>query len=158
MGKIAPVLDPVQAPSKMTPLPEDSLRRSRLILWIGLAIYVLGVVWDGRWHSNNPQALEAGWALLRAHGLMYLGIAVVFAGSLEAFRAEDPPEIASWYGLVGLAALVYAIGSAWDAWAHAAGQEAGTAHLLSTLGLVTILASIIAASLTADQADAESEA
>jgi len=128
---------------------EDRLRRTRQLLWSGIAVFVLGVAWDGIWHSRNPQALETGWRLLEAHGIMYAGTIVALGGGVFAFRGRRAPPVASWYGLATGGALAQLVGSAWDAWAHAGGGEAAVAHLVSRVGLLALLAGAIAASVQA---------
>ncbi len=120
------------------------------MLWSGVAIQFLGMWWDGVWHSRHPGALEAGWALLQAHGIMYVGILVVGLGAALAFRRPGAgPGPTSWYAMAGYGALGQAIGTGWDAWAHAAGREAATAHMLSQFALLLVLLSVVAAAWTA---------
>lgn len=134
----------------MTSLSTDPLARSRQILWTGLALQVLGIVWDGLWHRRNPGVLETGWALLEAHGVLYAGILVIGAGVLVAFsRAGSRLGPLSWYALVGYGVLSQVVGRGWDAWAHAAGSEVALAHLLSRFGFLLVLAGVALATLSA---------
>lgn len=128
----------------------DALARSRRILWIGLAIQVLGIAWDALWHRRNPGSLETGWTLLEAHGIGYVGLLVVGAGALYAFARADPrPGPLGWYALAGYGALGQLIGTAWDALAHAAGREVALAHLMSRFGLLLVVAALVLATLAA---------
>lgn len=134
----------------MSLVPGDPFARSRQILWTGLALQVLGIVWDVLWHRRNPGALETGWALLEAHGLIYLGILMVGVGALVAVaRTGSRPGPLSWYALAGYGALGQAVGRGWDAWAHAAGHEVALAHLLSRFGFLLVLAAVVLATLSA---------
>lgn len=119
-------------------------------MWLGIAVFVLGIAWDGVWHSSNPEALETGWNVLEAHGVMYAGVLVALVGSLVAFREpRGRPSAASWYGLTAAGALAQAVGTGWDAVAHALGSEAALAHLLARVGLLALLAGAAAVSIVA---------
>lgn len=139
-------------------LLSEKLARSRRVVWAGIGILVLGVVWDGVWHSRNPQALETGWRLLQAHGVMYAGILVALAGSLWPFAGPPRPSASSWYAATAAGALALAVGRGWDALAHARGGEVAGAHLLARLGLVLVLSGAIGASWAARRSQASPEA
>lgn len=128
-------------------------RRSRQLLWVGIGVFVLGLVWDASWHGRNPQALETGWRLVEAHGPMYAGMLIALVGGLWAFGGADRPSPASWYGFATVGALAQLVGSGWDAWAHAGGGEAAVAHIVSRLGLLALLAGAIGATVQARRED-----
>lgn len=143
-------MDDRAAPIEVTAVAGDPLARSRRLLWTGVGLQVLGIVWDVLWHRRNPGLLEAGWGLLEAHGILYLGLLVVGAGALSAFvRPASRPGPLSWYALAGYGALAQALGGGWDAWAHAAGHEVALAHILSRFGFLLALAAVVLATLSA---------
>ncbi len=143
-------MDDRAVPVEVTAVAGDPLARSRQILWTGIGLQVLGIVWDVLWHRRNPGALETGWGLLEAHGVTYLGILVVGVGALVAFVGiASRPGPLSWYALAGYGALAQALGGGWDAWAHAAGHEVALAHIVSWFGFILALSSVVLATLWA---------
>lgn len=143
-------MDDRAVPVEVTAVTGTLLARSRRMLWTGIGLQVLGVVWDVLWHRRNPGALETGLGLLEAHGITYLGILVVGVGALVAFlRTSSRPGPLSWYALAGYGALAQVLGGGWDAWAHAMGYEVAVAHLLSRFGFILALSATVLATLSA---------
>lgn len=125
----------------------DPRRTGRRTMWAGFGLAVLGVVVDARWHEANPDALEAGWALLEAHGVLYAGMLVILAGAVLAARdATGRWSPTGAYGFALAGALAQVVGRGWDAAAHSLGGEAAIAHAVSRTGLLVLLAALAVAS------------
>jgi hypothetical protein len=107
-------------------LASDTRGALRLVM-LGLALQVLGQVWDLRWHAANPGVLETAGALLQAHSGIFLGVMVLLLGGLAAVawsrREGADSRLRGWLLVVLVGALVQAAGVAWDSWRHVQSDE-----------------------------------
>lgn len=118
----------------MTPL--------RRAMWLGFAVQLAGMGFDGWWHSNHPGDTGAA-EMAQAHAGIYLGILLVVGAAVPAFRAAPDGALRIDAGGVLAGGLLQIVGNGWDAWAHASGAESALAHQLGTIGLVVVLAGLV---------------
>ncbi len=136
-------------------LPRTPAGALRLIV-LGLALQVLGQVWDLRWHAANPGVLETAGALWRAHGGIFLGVVVLLAGGVAGVawsrQPATDPRLRGWLLVVLVGAAVQAAGVARDSWRHSHGDQSTVGHLLAYLGvLAALIATVVAAWLQPDR-------
>lgn len=124
------------------------------IMWLGVAVYVAGAFWDGRWHQTHPGMFESVSQMAHAHFGYGLGITLVLGSALVIIR-RTPPGLRRLSAMTAaLASSASFIGTAWDSYLHAAGGNVVPAHVLNWVGLLIALAAIIMFTLLGERPDA----
>lgn len=118
--------------------------RTTTLRWALLAaagIAVAGLFWDSAYHARNP-GTEAGFELLRSHGVIWAGLLAGIAVSAFALSRATAGRRAFAFALGG--ALVGALGHALDVYAHETDRDPAPAHLLFVAGqLVLVIAAVL---------------
>jgi hypothetical protein len=112
------------------------------LLWAGLFLELLGVLFDSHWHTTYG-AGESGIPL--PHWLTLLGMAVALVGVTSAQRSATGWRRVA-FAAGALAALAQLVGATWDNLLHSVGREPAAwaaPHALSRLGLLALIAVVI---------------
>ena len=125
----------------------------RWIMWWGVAVYVAGAFWDGRWHQTHPGMFESVSQMAYAHFGYWLGITLVLGSALVTIRRTPPGPRRSSAMTAALASSVSLIGTVWDSYLHATGGNVVPAHVLNWVGLLIALGAIITFTLLGRRRD-----
>jgi hypothetical protein len=124
-----------------------TVRRPLLVATAGLALGILGFVWDTIWHSRHAGMDMTGVReVLEAHSLMLIGVAIIVVALTSAVRVVHGPRAAvlgARAAFVG--SLSMAIGFAWDSVRHVQGTESATAHSMIYAGLIVVVVGLTVA-------------
>jgi hypothetical protein len=107
------------------------------ILWAGIGLILAGEVLDVAWHARHGE-FKSGADVVKGHWLGWLGLALTIAVCLAGARDHDRAR--RGYRSVLLASSVYVLGSVWNFWGHAHGEDTFFAHVFLVVSKVAILA------------------
>lgn len=133
-----------------TTLPSHRSRDART-LWggvMGLAVVMLGTMYDQAWHRRHPTAMGGTAEVLQAHWLILAGILTVVAALLAGTRTvarSRSVATAIRVALLGAAAML--AGFALDTAAHVRRLESPFGHTLISLGFMLVMVMLAAALL-----------
>ena len=103
----------------------------------GLALGILGFVWDIIWHRRHGGMDMTGVReVLEAHSLMLVGVAIIVVALARVVPIVPRPRTAVLGTRAAFAGSIsMAVGFAWDSVRHVQGTESATAHSMIYAGL-----------------------
>lgn len=114
--------------------------RLRWALLAGAGLVIGGLFVDAVWHSLNPGRESAG-DMLRAHFVIYVGVAAAGVTAIFALARRAAPTTAFAAALVG--AAIAAAGHALDVYAHSTGTDSGFGHALVLVGEAAVVVTAV---------------
>jgi hypothetical protein len=125
------------------------IRGALRLIWLGIIIQILGELWDIRWHSSNPDAMERGTDVFEAHfGIMLGALILLFGAAVAVASTRGKTRIGFWLALALVGAVLETAGLGWDSWRHREGGESAVGHLLTYAGvLIALTAAVVATRL-----------
>jgi hypothetical protein len=111
-------------------------------IWLGIVFQLAGRLLDLRWHLTHDH-FEGAADQLQAHWLAWLGILVTAVATTLAVTRLGPRARNLGYPIALLGCAVYIPAAIWHFIEHASGSDPELAHVLLTIGQVTIIAGAI---------------